>query len=174
MDHVAMRFWIKQHDNLIHDYSLEGYLLLPNATIMAHAYENRSTMRNEAVVHLIEKLILNLILVGDKKSSHLSTAIETFWNEYDDVVNMHTCFSHQNMWDAAWDDKTKVYRWHQRYSLQGIKVLGKLVCLVLYKILCIETAKQNWKQVKNIKWGLCSSTGTEKVKKQTTLYGQYQ
>ena len=34
--------------------------------------------------------------------------------------------------------------------------------------------EQNWKQVKYIKLGQRSSTGTEKVKKQTTLYGQCQ
>ena len=61
-----------------------------------------------------------------------------------------------------------------RYSLQETKVLGKLACLVLSKILGIRTAKQNWKQVKYIKLGQRSSTGTEKVKKQTALYGQYQ
>ena len=55
-----------------------------------------------------------------------------------------------------------------------MKVLGKLACLVLSKILGIGTAERNWKQVKYIKSGLRSSTGTEKVKKQTALYGQYQ
>jgi hypothetical protein len=174
MDHVAMRFWIKRQDHLIHDYSLAGYLLSPNATIMAHAYKNRSTMHNEAVVHLIKKLILNPMLVGEEKSLHLSKAIKTFWNEYDNFVNMRSCFSHQYMWDAARGDDTKAYQWHQRYSLQGTKVLGKLACLVLSKTLGIGTAKQNWKQVKYIKLGLRSSTGTEKVTKQTALYGQYQ
>jgi hypothetical protein len=57
---------------------LAGYLLSPNATIMAHGHANRSTMHNDAVVHLIEKLIVNPILVGDEKSSHLSKDIETF------------------------------------------------------------------------------------------------
>jgi hypothetical protein len=142
MDHVAMRFWIKRRDHLIHDYSLAGYLLSPNATIMAHAYANRSTMHNDAVVHLIEKLIINPMLVGDEKSSHLSKDIETFWNEYDDFVNMRGCFSLKYMWDTAWGDNLKVYRWHQRYSLQATKVLGKLACLVLSKILGIGTAEQ--------------------------------
>jgi hypothetical protein len=109
MDHVAMRFWIKRQDHLIHDYSLAGYLLSPNAKIMAHTYANRSTMHNDAVVHLIEKLIVNPMLVGDEKSSHLSKDIETFWNEYDDFVNMHGCFSHKYMWDAARGDNVKAY-----------------------------------------------------------------
>ncbi len=92
MDHVAVRYWIKRQDHLIHNYSLAGYLLLPNATIVAHAYANRSTMHNDALVHLIKKLIINLMLVGDEKSLHLSKDIETFWNEYDDFVNMRGCF----------------------------------------------------------------------------------
>jgi hypothetical protein len=110
MDRVAMIFWIKWRDHLIHDYSLAGYLLLQNATIMAHAYTNRSTMlHNDAVVHLIKKLIVNPMLVGDKKSSHLSKDIETFWNEYDDFVNMRGCFSHKYMWDSARGDNDKAY-----------------------------------------------------------------
>ena len=68
MDHVAMRFWIKRQDKLIHDYSLIGYLLSPNPTIMAHAYENKSMIHNEEVVRLIEKLIVNPIFVGVKCS----------------------------------------------------------------------------------------------------------
>ena len=78
------------------------------------------------------------------------------------------------MWDAARGDNVKAYQWHQRYSLQGTKVLGKLACLVLSKILGIGTAEQNWKQAKYIKSGECSHTDTDKVKKQAALYGQYQ
>ncbi len=78
------------------------------------------------------------------------------------------------MWDAARGDNVKAYQWHQRYSLQGTKVLGKLACLVLSKILSIGTAEQNWKQAKYMKLGQCSHTDTNKVKKQAALYGQYQ
>ena len=77
---------------------------------MAHTYENRSTMHNDTVVHLIEKLILNPMLVGEEKSAHLSKDIDTFWNEYDNFVHMCGCFSHQCMWDAARGDDVKAYR----------------------------------------------------------------
>ena len=96
------------------------------------------------------------MLVGEEKSNHLSKYIDTFWNEYDNFVNRRGCFSHKYMWDAAQGDDVKAYRWHQRYSLQGTKVLGKLACLVLSKILGIGTAERNWKQVKYIKSGLHS------------------
>ena len=77
---------------------------------MAHTYENRSTMHNDTIVHLIEKLILNPMLVGEEKSSHLSKDIDTFWNEYDNFVHMCGCFSHQYMWDAARGDDVKAYQ----------------------------------------------------------------
>ena len=87
MDHVAMRFWIKRRDKLIHDYSLTSYLPSPNPTIMAHTYKNRSMIHNEAVVRLIDKLVVNLIFVGEEKSKHLSKYIDTFWDEFDNFVN---------------------------------------------------------------------------------------
>ena len=55
-----------------------------------------------------------------------------------------------------------------------MKVLGKLACLVLSKILGIGTAERNWKQVKLIKTGQCSNIHADKCKKQVTLYGQNQ
>jgi hypothetical protein len=109
MDHVAMRFWIKRQDKLIHDYSLIGYLLSPNPTIMAHAYKNRLMIHNEAVVRLIDKLIANPIFVGEEKSEHLSKDIYTFWDEFDNFINRRGCFSHKYMWDAARGDDVKAY-----------------------------------------------------------------
>ena len=58
-------------------------------------------MHNDAVVHLIDKLIVNPIFVGEEKSKHLSKDIDTFWDEYDIFVNICGCFSHKYMWDAA-------------------------------------------------------------------------
>ncbi len=141
---------------------------------MAHMYENRLMIHNEAVVRLIEKLIVNPIFVGEEKSKHLSKDMDTFWDEFDNFINRPGCFSHKYMWDTAQGDDVKAYQWHQRYSLQGTKVLGKLACLVLSKILGIGTAEQNWKQVKFTKLGLHSHTDTDRVKKQAALYGQYQ
>ena len=54
------------------------------------------------------------------------------------------------------------------------KVLGKLACLVLSKILGIGTAKRNWKQVKAIKSGQRVNTGMDKTNKQVLIYAHYQ
>ena len=55
-----------------------------------------------------------------------------------------------------------------------MKVLGKLACFVLLKILGIGTAERNWKQVKAIKSGQWVNTGIDKTKKQDLIYAQYQ
>jgi hypothetical protein len=79
---------------------------------MAHAYENRSMIHNEAVVRLIDKLIVNPIFVEEEKSKHLSKDIDTFWDEFDNFINRPGCFSQKYMWDAAWGDDVKAYQWH--------------------------------------------------------------
>jgi hypothetical protein len=58
--------------------------------------------------------------------------------------------------------------------LPRTKVLGKLACLVLSKILGIGTAERNWKQVKKIKYRDCANLGNKVTAKITNLYGQYQ
>jgi hypothetical protein len=58
--------------------------------------------------------------------------------------------------------------------LPRTKVLGKLACLVLSKILGIGIAKRNWNQVKKIKYGDPANLGNKVTAKITNVYGQYQ
>jgi len=170
-----MRFWLKRRDKIVHSYSLVGYLLSPNQTIMNHAYENRSLIHHKAVVDLIRKLIVDPKLVGDEKARNLAESINTFWDEYHLFVNKQKMFKFDHMWEpAARGDRVPAYRWHQRWSLHTTKVLGKLACIVESKILGIGTAERNWKQVKLMKSGQRSNIQSEKCKKQVTLYGNYQ
>ncbi len=83
----VMQFWIKRREKLIHHYSLVGYLLSPNPTIKAHAYDNRSDIHNNAVVKVITKLIIDPMLVEDERSRSLAESINTFWDEYGCFVN---------------------------------------------------------------------------------------
>jgi hypothetical protein len=78
------------------------------------------------------------------------------------------------MWYAAGkSDFVVACRWHH-WTLPRTKVLEKLACLVLSKILGIRTAKRNWKQVKKIKYGDCANLGNKVTAKITNVYGQYQ
>jgi hypothetical protein len=54
--------------------------------------------------------------------------------------------------------------------LSRSKVLGKLACLVIYKFLGIRTAKRNWKQVKQIKYGDRANLGKSDSKDNKRLW----
>ena len=122
LGHEVMRYWIKRRDKLVHNYSLVGYLLSPNQTIMDHAYENRSLIHHKAVVDLIRKLIVDPKLVGGEKAWNLAESINTFWDEYHLFVNKQKMFKFDHMWEpVARGDRVPAYRWHQRWSLHTTK-----------------------------------------------------
>jgi hypothetical protein len=74
------------------------------------------------------------------------------------------------MWYAAGkSDFVVACCWQHTWTLPRTKVLGKLACLVLSKILGIGAARRNWKQAKKIKYKRIKVTA-----KMTNIYGQYQ
>jgi len=141
---------------------------------MSHALDNKSIKHDQAAERLITKLILNPTLVGSERNNERAKLIDTCMEEYGDFTNKRGMFARDNNWIMAKDEHAKAYRWHYKYSLTTTKVLGKLVCLVLSKILGIGTAERNWKQVKAVKSGQRVNTGMDKTKKQVLIYAQYQ
>jgi hypothetical protein len=89
---TVMQFWLLRRKKLIHDYSLVGYLLSPNPTIMEHAHLNKNQGHNTAVEHLITKLILDQSLVGNERKAHKSELIDKFFDEHNDFVNKRNAF----------------------------------------------------------------------------------
>ena len=74
------------------------------------------------------------------------------FDEHQKFVNQTGILHNDTMWYAAGkSDFVVACRWHH-WTLPRTKVLEKLACLVLSKILGIRTAKRNWKQVKKIKY----------------------
>ena len=169
-----MQFWLKRRPKLIHDYSLVGYILYPNLTIMAHAIDNKTIEHDQAAKRLITKLILNPTLVGTERSNARAKLVDTFMEECGDFTNKRGMFARDNIWIVAADENAKAYQWHFKYSMPTMKVLGKLACLVLSKKLGIGTAERNWKQVKVVKSGQRVNTGIDKMKKQVLIFAQYQ
>ena len=74
----VMHMWIKHRDLLINDYSLVGYLLSPNPTVMAHAIANCEFAHELAAEKLIVKLILNPTLVGPEQEAEKARLIDKF------------------------------------------------------------------------------------------------
>ena len=174
MKSTIVQFWKKRRAKLIHDYSLVGYMLSPHPTIMEHAVNNKTQIHDDASERLITKLILNPALVGNDKIVERAKLIDTFMEEYGDFTNRRGIFAKANIWIIAADESTRAHKWHHKYSYHQTKVLGKLACLVLSKILGIGTAERNWKQVKAVKSGQRVNTSIEKTTKQVLVYAQYQ
>jgi hypothetical protein len=141
---------------------------------MAHAVEHKTINHDQAAKQLIPKLILSPTLVVTKRNNERAKLINTFMEEYGDFTNKRGMFARDNIWIMAADKNAKAYPWHYKYSLPTMKVLGKLACLVLSKILGIGTNEKNWKQVKAIKSSQRVKTGIDKTKKQVLIYAQYQ
>jgi len=171
---TVMNFWQKRKSKLVHGYSLVGYILSPNPTIMAHAIDNKTLEHDAAAEQLITKLLLDPACVGNERTIQRARLIDTFMEEYGDFTNRRSVFGRDNIWIMAADDHCKAYRWHYKCSYQQTKVLGKLACLVLSKILGTGTAERNWKQVKAVKSGQRVNTTIDKTRKQVLVYGQYQ
>jgi hypothetical protein len=98
-----------------------------------------------------------------------------FFYEHQKFVDQTGILNSDTMWYTAGKrDFVVACRWHHTWMLLRTKVLGKLACLVLSKILGIGTAKRNWKQVKKIKYRNCANLGNEVTAEKTNIYGQYQ
>jgi len=52
LKNTIMGFWEKRRPKLIHDYSLVGYILSPNPTIMENAITNKLEIHDEAAERL--------------------------------------------------------------------------------------------------------------------------
>ncbi len=97
MTDVVVRFWIKRRPKLIHNYSLVGYILSPNLTIMAHAIDNKTIKHDQAAEQLITKLILNPTLVGTKRRIKRAKLIDIFMEEYGEFTNKRGMFARDNI-----------------------------------------------------------------------------
>ena len=151
MAHQIMTFWFKHRPKLIHDYSLVEYVILPNPQIMNNARERMlcSPIYSDAVECLIGKLIIPENLTSTEHKECLAEMTTKFFYERQKFVNQTGILNSDTMWCAAGkSDFVVACRWHYTWTLLRTKVLGKLACLFLSKILGIGTAKCNWKQVK--------------------------
>ncbi len=112
-----------------------------------------SSIYSDAVKHLIGKLLIPENLTSPEHKECLAQMTTKFFDEHQKLVNQTGILKSDTMWYAAGkSDFVVACRWHHTWMLLRTKVLGKLVCLVLSKILGIGTAECNWKQVKKIKY----------------------
>ncbi len=167
-----MTFWFKCQPKLIHDYSLVGYILSPNPRIMNDARERMlySPIYSDAIKRLIGKLLVPEHVTSTECKECLAEMTTKFFDEHQKFVNQTGILNSDTMWYIAGkNDFVVACCWHHTWMLSRNKVLGKLACLVLSKILGIGTAKRNWKQVKKIKYRDCANLGNKLTAKVTNI-----
>jgi hypothetical protein len=121
-----------------------------------------SPIYSDAVKHLIGKLLVPENLTSTERKECLVEMTTKFFDEHQKVMNQTGILHNNTMWYAAGKSNFVVAcRWHHTWTLPRTKVLGKLACLVLSKIVGIGTAERNWKQVKKIKYGDCANLGNK-------------
>ncbi len=153
MTHQIMTFWFKRQPKFIHDYSLVGCVLSPHPQIMNDARKRMldSPIYSDAVKRLIGKLLVPENSTSTDCKECLAEMTTKFFDEHQKFVNQTGILRNDTMWYAAGkSDFVVACRLHHTWMLPRTKVLGKLACLVLSKMLGIGTAKRNWKQVKKI------------------------
>ena len=106
---TVMDFWQKRRSRLVHDYSLVGYILSPNPTIMAHAVDNKTYEHDEAAERLITKLVVDPTLVGNAWTVERARLIDTFMEEYGHFTNRRGVFGRDNIWIMAAEEDCKAY-----------------------------------------------------------------
>jgi hypothetical protein len=134
-----------------------------------------SPIYSDAVKRLIGKLLVPENLTSTEHKECLADMTTNFFDEHQKFVSQRGILNSDTMWyTAGKSDFVLACRWHHTWTLSRTKVLGKLACLVLSKILGIGTAECNWKQVKKIKYDDSANLGNKVTAKMTNIYGQYQ
>ncbi len=89
---TVMKSWQKRKSKLVYDYSLVGYILSPNPTIMAHATDNKTLEHNGAAELLLNKLLLDPACIGNERTVQRARLIDTLMEEYGDFTNRRSVF----------------------------------------------------------------------------------
>jgi hypothetical protein len=126
MTHQIMTFWFKRRPNLIHDYSLVGYILSPHPRIMNDARERMldSPIYYDAIEHLIGKLLIPENLTSTAHKECLADMTTKFFDKHQKFVNQTGILNSDTMWYAAGkSDFVVACRWHHTWTLPRTKVL---------------------------------------------------
>jgi hypothetical protein len=103
---------------------------------------------SDAVKCLIGKLLIPENVTSTERKKCLGEMTTKFFDDHQKFVNQTGILNSDTIWYAAGkSDFVVACCWRHTWTLSKNKVLGKLACLVLSKILGIGTAERNWKQV---------------------------
>jgi hypothetical protein len=136
---------------------------------MKHCPDNKSTIRDNAADCLIEKLILDPLLVGTKHREKLADLIDKFKDEYGEVTSRQGRFSTTfRLWLPNQIRRESVGM--QSISLTLLRCWESLPVWCCQRILGLARQKGTGK----VKKGDHAKTGVNKTSKQVLIYLQHQ
>ena len=77
-------------------------------------------------------------------------------------------------WVFAEYSKSIAHAWHFTYYRPITDIIGRMGCIVTYKVLGIGYGERSWKATKQMKDGKRNKLGNCKVEKKKVVYGRYQ
>ncbi len=94
--------------------------------------------------------------------------------EFDQYHKKEGRFANRDhIWNSLDIQNGLSHMWHSRNSLRYTEVLGQLACRVTSKILGTGSAERNWGDVKHLKTNKRAHLSSDRVKKQSTIFGSY-
>jgi len=118
---------------------------------MAKCFNNKSGTHNDASDCIIEKLILDPLLIGTNCREKHADLIDEFEGEYGEFTNRQGGFAKDNIWLVAAKPDTEGYHWHVKYSIETAVVLGKLVRIGNVNDSWNCHGREDWKHMKKVK-----------------------
>ncbi len=88
---------------------------------MAHCAINKNSFHVNAADHLIEKLILDPMLVGTKRREKLADLIDKFKDEYGEFTSQRGRFAKDNIWMVAAKQETEGFLGMQNIPLRLLR-----------------------------------------------------
>lgn len=88
--HHVMSMWVRQYKLCVHSYFLVGHLCSPNIGIMVDEVMDMSTgaaQYDRVLAELIKKLLLEPILVKEKRNEMLALLLEEIWKDLNHFQN---------------------------------------------------------------------------------------
>ena len=132
---------------------------------MAKCFDNKSGTHDDASDCIIEKLILDPLLIGTSCREKHADLIDEFEDGYGEFTNRQGGFAKDNIWLVAAKPDTEGYHWHAKYSIETAVVLGKLVRIGAVNDSCILSWQRGLEAHEESKEGRPRKNRVDKINK---------
>jgi hypothetical protein len=146
---MILKAWLHRSKNLCHDPAIAASLLSVLPEIHEYWKSNVSEIERDAMDRLLRRTLPGLCCEDNEEK--ISDCIGIFWLEFTQFQNKTGPFRKEYIWSNSTAKNGESHVWHQSFSLNYTKVLGKVGCRWTSKVLGIGQAERNWKVVKRLK-----------------------